>query len=117
MGIYDSGSNVSLINSKLIRLKGEEKNIRNNIKLLTINGVQKTKGLTTIKIKIFKIEKKIDVYIVDGKNFRYDFLIGLDTIKEFSLIQNKNLKIEQNSEENFTNENFTDENEGKKRTL
>lgn len=92
-GIYDSGSNVSLINSKLIRLKQDGKSEYGNTKLMTINGVKKTIGLTTIKIKILDIEKQTDVYIVDGKDFKYDFLIGLDIIKKISLIQNENLEI------------------------
>lgn len=46
----------------------------------------------------------MDVYIVDGKHFKYDFLIGLDIIKEFNLIQNEKLEIEQKTEENLTNE-------------
>ena len=39
------------------------------------------------------------VYVVDGKSFKYDFLIGLDIIKEFKLIQDENLKIRQKSQE------------------
>lgn len=109
-----------MINSKLLRLKKEEKNEYSNTNLITINGVKRSKGLTTIKIRIFDIEKKIDVYIVDGKDFKYDFLIGLDIIKEFNLIQNENLEIQQKSKINFTNEelyqkNNPNENENKKK--
>lgn len=61
--------------------------------------------MTTIKIKVFKIEENVDVYIVDSKDFKYDFLIGLDLIKKFKLIQNEDLKITQKTEEkNITNE-------------
>lgn len=56
-----------------------------------------------MKIKILNIEKKIDVYIVDGKEFNYDFLIGLDMIKEFRLVQNENLEIIQKTKKNSTN--------------
>jgi len=72
----------------------------NNIKnanLRTINGVKKTNGLTNIKIKIYEIEEKVDVYIIDEENFKYYFLIGLDIIKKFKLIQNEQLKITQNN--------------------
>lgn len=93
-GIYDSGSNVSIINSKLIKLKKNIYNV-NNTNLLTINGVKKTKGMINIKIKIFDIEKKMDVYIIDEENFENEFLIGLDIIKQFKLIQNEDLKISQ----------------------
>jgi len=90
-GIY-SGSNVSLINSKLLKLRGRGRNW-NEAELVTINGVKKTSGLTTLKIKIFEIEEKVEVYIVNGKSFKYDFLIGLDMIKKFKLSQNENLEI------------------------
>ncbi|ESN94358.1 hypothetical protein HELRODRAFT_164187 [Helobdella robusta] len=81
-GVYDSGSNVSLINSKLLKLKNENNNV-NEQNLVTINGVKKTCGLTKLKIKIFEIEEKVDVYIIDDAHFRYDFLIGLDMIKTY----------------------------------
>lgn len=104
LGIYDSGSNVSLINSKLLRFKKQGHNVYKNANLITINGVKNTKGFTTIKIKIFNIEKEIGVYVVEGINFKYDFLIGLDIIKEFKLIQDENLEITQRSQENKTEE-------------
>lgn len=63
--------------------------------LSTINGVKKTEGMITIKIKIFNIEKVMNVLMIDKENFQYDFLIGLDTIKEFQLIQDENLEIRQ----------------------
>ena len=53
-----------------------------------------TKGLITIKIKIFNIEKEMDVYIVEEENFQ-DFIIGLDMIKTFTLMQNEKLQISQ----------------------
>lgn len=93
-GVYDSGSNVSLINSKLLKLKRKGNNL-NEADLVTINGVQKTSGLTTLKIKILELEKKVDIYIIDEENFKYDFLIGLDMIKSFKLIQNEKLQISQ----------------------
>lgn len=108
-GIYDSGSNISLINSKLLKLKDSKSNSKNNANLITINGVKKTSGLTTIKIKIFEIEKEVDVYIIDKDNFKYDFLIGLDMIQNFKLIQNENLKITQKNNLNSTHENNLEE--------
>lgn len=99
VGIYDSGSNVSIINSKLIKLKKNIYNV-NNTNLLTINGVKKTKGMINIKIKIFDIEENMDVYIIDEENFKNEFLIGLDIIKQFKLTQNEDLKISQQTLEN-----------------
>lgn len=102
-GIYDSGSNVSLINSKLLNIKQGKRDDHKSANLVTINGVKRTQGLTTIKIKILDIEKSVDVYIVDGNEFQYDFLIGLDMIKEFYLVQDQDLKITQKQEETSTN--------------
>lgn len=91
-----------MINSKILKLKGK-KNHSNNADLITINGVKKTSGLTTLKIKIYEIEKEVDVYIIDKENFKYDFLIGLDMIKEFKLIQNEDLRITQKNSPNQQN--------------
>jgi hypothetical protein len=95
-GIYDSGSNVSLINSKLLCLKKNPINKnKKNANLKTISGVKKTIGMVTLKIKIFDIEKSINVFVIDGKDFDYDFLIGLDCIKQFRLVQDEKLEISQ----------------------
>jgi len=95
IGIYDSGSNVSLLNSKL--LSKPKKRVKNTkgVSLTTINGAKSADGIVTIKIKIFEIEENMDVFVVDKKNFKYDFLIGLDCIKKFRLIQNERLEITQ----------------------
>lgn len=93
VGIYDSGANASLINSKLVKLRTEAKKDVKNTSLLTINGVKKTKGMINIKIKILETEENVDVYIVD--DLEYEFLIGLNMIKQFKLIQNEDLRITQ----------------------
>ena len=90
-GTYDPGSQVSLINSRLIKIKKETKDL-NKIFLKTVNGVTYTKGLVTMKIKIFDMEEYIDVFIIERDDFE-DFLIGLDIIKKFRLIQDENLQI------------------------
>lgn len=51
--------------------------------------------MTNLKIKIFEKEENVDVYIIDEPNFRYDFLIGLDMIKKYKLVQNEKLEITQ----------------------
>lgn len=90
-GTYDPGSQISLINSRLIKIR-EKTEDTNKILLKTINGVTHTKGLITMKAKIFDIEEYIDVFIVEKDDFE-DLLIGLDTIKKFRLIQDENLQI------------------------
>lgn len=70
----------------------------NKIYLKSVNGVGTTKGLITIKAKIFDIEKNINVYIVERENFE-DLIIGLDMIKLFKLRQNEELEVSQKNEE------------------
>lgn len=94
-GIYDSGSNVSLINSRLLKINNKEPSYSNSTNLKTINGVKKANGMITLDINIFNVEKKMNVFVIDKENFDYDFLIGLDCIKKFYLTQNENLEINQ----------------------
>lgn len=49
--------------------------------------------MVTLKIKIYNIEKCMDIFIIDNEHFNYDFLIGLDCIINFKLMQNEKLKI------------------------
>lgn len=95
-GTYDPGSQVTLINSKLVKIKEKTEDV-NKIFLKTVNGVTQTIGLVTIKVKIFEKEEYIDVFIVARDDFE-DFLIGLDIIKKFKLIQDEKLQISQKKE-------------------
>lgn len=63
--------------------------------------MNKTKGIVKLKIRIMNIEKEVNVCIMDNVNFNHDFLIGLDCIKTFKLIQNDKLEIEQNNVDNI----------------
>lgn len=92
---------MSLINSKILRLKNEDTDNERVTHLSTINGVKKIKGMINIKIKIFNIEKLTNVFVIDKENFQYDFLIGLDMIKEFRLTQDENLEIRQKEDRNI----------------
>lgn len=60
----------------------------------SVNGVGTTKGLITIKVKIFDIEKEMDVYIIEKEDFE-DFIIGIDMVKSFKLTQDEKLEITQ----------------------
>jgi len=116
-GTYDSGSQISLINARLVKIINQNED-KNKILIKTVNGVKKTDGLVTIKIKIFDIEDEVDVFIINREDFE-DFLIGLDMIKKFKLTQNKELKILQ-EKANKTNENNktkTDTAEKKERNI
>lgn len=84
-GIYDSSSNVSLINSRLLKMKKKQTSDISNTNLKTINGVRKADELITVKIKIFNMKNMMDIFVINSKYFNYDFLIGLDCIKIFKL--------------------------------
>lgn len=101
MGTYDSGSQVSLINSKWIKKKDNREDV-NKIFLKSVNGVNHTNGLVRIKIKIFNIEKEVDVYIVEREDFE-DFIIGLDLIPIFKLRLNESLEVSQKIESEAIN--------------
>jgi len=109
-GVYDTGSNVSLINAKTLKLKINKSDFK-KAKLRTINGVNDTDHLIKIKVKIFNIEKNVDVFVIDNENFKFDFLIGLDLIKQFHLSQDENLCIVQKGKEsNCENNNCKKDN-------
>jgi len=116
-GTYDSGSQISLINAKLIKIINQNED-KNKILIKTVNGVKKTNGLVTIKIKIFDIEEEVDVFIVDREDFE-DFLIGLNMIKKFKLTQDEELRILQKKidKTNESNKIKTDTAEEKKRNI
>ena len=94
-GIYDTGANVSVINSKLVRLQNTKNDDKQNATLKTINGVNKTDGMITIIAKIFDIEEEIDIFIVNNESFNNDLIIGLDLIEKFKLIQDEKLRVTQ----------------------
>jgi len=92
--IYDSGSNVTLINCDLIKkVRATINKYRSVFK--TLSGRNFTKSRATLPIKINNIEENIEVQIIKNSNFVYDLLLGLDAIKKFKLIQNENLEIHQ----------------------
>ena len=61
----------------------------------TISGKDVTNSRAKLRMKINKIEKEINVYIVCNDNFTYDLILGLDTIREFKLKQDENLRVSQ----------------------
>ena len=60
-----------------------------------ISGKDFTNSRAKLRMKINKIEKEINVYIVHNDNFTYDLILGLDAIREFELKQDENLRVSQ----------------------
>lgn len=79
----------------------------NKIFIKTVNGVKSTNGLITIKVRIFDSEEEVDVFIVERDDFD-EFLIGLDMIKKFKLIQDENLNKERNKRDENREKDRTD---------
>lgn len=93
-GIYDPGANITFLNSKIIKkMSLTTQKDRNTFK--TVSGRKDFSGRVSAKMKIHKIEKTVEVFVVDDENFEYDILLGLDTIKNFCLKQDYDLKIYQ----------------------
>lgn len=65
VGLYDSGSNISLINNEFLNKRNILKSIISgdeNIK--GVAGIAKAEGTVTLKIKICNIESKFSFFII-----------------------------------------------------
>jgi len=94
-GLYNPGANISIITYHYFKKLNIEKSF--SPQNLTFRATSGEKGAT-----LLNIEKQKLIFIVDKKDFGYDFLIGLDTIMEFQLSQNHNCEISQDIPENNT---------------
>lgn len=92
-GIYDSGSNISIISKNLLDFLKIKDFKFSNESFKMVSGYGKICGIAKIKVKIFNKTKKVFIFVLDSKYFNYDMLIGLDLIKEFCLCQDANLNI------------------------
>lgn len=82
----------------LKKIKRNKKSSKSTFR--TINGVTYVDGTTKITLKIFEVEKKVNVFVTKNINFKYNLLIGLDVISGFGLRQNEKLQIDQKISEN-----------------
>lgn len=99
-GLYDPGANISTV--LLSTLKKLEKNyIPIKSKYRTVSGEDNLVGITILPLKIFNIEKKVILYVLDSDSYSYDFIIGLDSIPLFKLSLDENLNISQKENVNI----------------
>jgi hypothetical protein len=97
--VYDSGSNVSLVNFDLIKkLKARIFGCQRIFK--TLGGTDFTGNRTKLRSRINEVDEELDVYVIRNNNFSYDLLLGLDAIRKFRLIQNEKLDIFQRIDDN-----------------
>ncbi len=94
-GVYDSGSNISLINRHLLESLKINYYRLTDAKFKMISGYGSILGVAKICLKIFELIQEVLVFVIDENNFDHEFLIGLDLISKFRLCQNENLKITQ----------------------
>ncbi len=65
-----------------------------------MSGEDTVKGLVYLETKIFDIKKKTQFFVIEKENFKYDLLIGLDSIRNFRLCQNEKLQVLQAAKTN-----------------
>ncbi|KAF5293249.1 hypothetical protein FQA39_LY13648 [Lamprigera yunnana] len=90
--IYDSRSNIILINSKITK-NVKDKMWKNEQTFKTISGVQKCYNKIKLSMRIHKIEQEVDAHVIKNDNFSYHILLGLDVIQKFRLMQDDYLNI------------------------
>lgn len=91
-GLYDPGSRITVINSKLINNTLKKEKRKFNIK--TISGQGKSYGLVKLNAEINGIKKYIHAFVYENENFKDDLILGLDSVKKFGLTHDENLNIQ-----------------------
>ena len=100
-GLYDPGANITMITSTFLhKLKANDIHFANNVinknyAYKTMSGEHNSCGIVFLRMKIFEIERISRFFVIDKDNFNYDVLLGLDSILDFRLRQDENLKISQ----------------------
>lgn len=93
--LYDSGSNISLINHKIIK-KLKIKSFKDHMIFKSMGGINNVcKNRAMLNLKINKLSDKLNVCVYENGSFTYDMILGLDAIQKFKLIQDDNLRISQ----------------------
>lgn len=93
-GVYDSGSETTLINYNIVE-KIKLEILKSETIFNMISGATKSNGKIRIRLRIGKIEDTIEAHVIKNDKFQYDLLIGLDSIRRFKLCQDENLQIHQ----------------------
>lgn len=89
IALYDSGSNISLMNYEFYKKEKMKKGISGGENIEGVSGVAKSEGIVSVLIKIFDIEKYFPFFIVKSRRFKDDLLLGLDLIQPFKLRQDE----------------------------
>lgn len=95
LGLYDPGANITMISHDFLKKLNKKMFESHNLRFRTMSGEDKILGTVSLKTKIFNIQKEKRMFVIDRKDFKYDILIGLDSIYEFKLEQDCHGKISQ----------------------
>jgi len=95
-GLYDPGSNVSVLMCHALRRLNINYN-KKKFSYRTMSGSSNFVGVANIKLQIFNITKSVQVYVVDNSSRDHDILLGLDIISLFKLRQDEHLRVSQAS--------------------
>lgn len=94
IGVHDSGATFSALNESLcepLKLKIYP----DNSPYYSSSGIGTCLGRANVKLKIGKIEDKMNVSILKKEAIRDDMIIGLDSQKKFKLSLNENQEVRQ----------------------
>ena len=94
-GLYDPGSNTTIMPLHVLRNFHNIQFLEKPSVFKTMSGEDQFLGIAKITLQIFSITLPITVWVVNKPNFKYDILLGLDTIKKFRLRQDEFLCISQ----------------------
>ena len=99
IAIYDTGSNISLINRRALdKLLASFESRKVQSPLRSVVGEFHSGERAILTVKIGSRTEKQEFYIVDDPKFKYDAIVGLDAIKKFGLSQTEDLRILQKAE-------------------
>lgn len=90
--LYDSGSNFSIIHKRIVDELRLPTTPKKSI-LCTMNKADFQTNRAILKLCIGKIQDEIEATVVDYDTFKYDLLLGLDSIRKFRLLQDEQLNI------------------------
>ena len=97
--VYDSGSNVSLINEETLKFITDYIEKDSNSFIKHLSGTTVGSKRATLPVKIGRIKRNLTLVVMKTKQFNYDLLLGLDAIKLFKLMQDEELNIHQRKHE------------------
>ena len=108
VGLYDSGSNISLINYKFWKENfSKQKIISGGKNIKGISGQVQAENSVCLKVNIGKLEKDFPFFVLKSENFGEDLLLGLDAIQKFRLCQDEKY-------DNFSKDFLATSSEGKR---